>query len=74
MTANTQCSLKGTRVFLLQYSKDTGSREDWNVFYTPVEVFTSATDRHQRIEELAAKDSRLDFEKTEVLIGHPFDD
>lgn len=41
-----------TKVFLLFYSKDEGNREDWSVFYTPVEIFSNADARQRRIDQL----------------------
>jgi len=38
------------KVYLLYYDADTGSREDWNTFYTPVEVFASYEDREARMD------------------------
>jgi hypothetical protein len=38
------------KIYLLYYDTiDSGSREEWNTFYTPVELFTSDEDRKQRI-------------------------
>jgi hypothetical protein len=36
-------------VYLLYYDTDYGSREEWNMFYTPCEVFDSDEKRQQRI-------------------------
>jgi hypothetical protein len=36
-------------VYLLYYDTDYGSREEWNMFYTPCEVFDSVEKRQQRI-------------------------
>jgi hypothetical protein len=38
------------KVYLLYYDTDYGSREEWNTFYTPVEVFDSAKKRQDRID------------------------
>ncbi len=38
------------KVYLLYYDTDYGSREEWNTFYTPVEVFDSAKKRQARID------------------------
>ena len=38
------------KLYLLYYDTDYGSREEWNTFYTPCEVFDSAEKRQQRID------------------------
>ncbi len=38
------------KVYLLYYDTDYGSREEWNTFYTPVEVFDSEGKRQARID------------------------
>lgn len=38
------------KVYLLYYDTDYGSREEWNTFYTPVEVFDSEEKRQARID------------------------
>lgn len=38
------------KVYLLYYDTDLGSREEWNTFYTPCEVFDSDVKREERIE------------------------
>ena len=38
------------KVYLLYYDTNMGSREEWNTFYTPVEVFDSAKKRQDRID------------------------
>ena len=43
------------RLYLLYYDTDRGDREEWNTFYTPVEVFDSAAKRRARIEFIAAQ-------------------
>lgn len=42
------------KVYLLYYDTDVGSREEWNTFYTPVEVFTSDEERSARIDVIKA--------------------
>jgi hypothetical protein len=41
-------------VYIVFYDNDTGSREDWNVFYTPFEAFTTAAARDTRKATLIA--------------------
>jgi hypothetical protein len=69
-----------TKVFLLFYSKDEGSREDWSVFYTPCEAFSSDADRLRRIQKLIGQETYEDsddvwededFYLTEMEIGNP---
>jgi hypothetical protein len=43
------------KVYLLYYDNDTGGREDWNTFYTPVEVFLSEAERQARIDVIKAQ-------------------
>lgn len=55
------------KLYMLSYDRDTGSREDWSIFYTPVEAFSSEDLRNQRIEELKKAvddidDEPLDYE------------
>ena len=38
------------KLYLLYYDTDIGSREEWNTFYTPCEVFDSAEKRQARID------------------------
>lgn len=49
-----------TKVFLLFYSKDEGSREDWSVFYTPCEVFSTDAARLRRINQLVGAETYND--------------
>lgn len=37
------------KIYLLYYDTDYGSREEWNTFYTPCEVFDSDAKRQERI-------------------------
>jgi hypothetical protein len=39
-------------LYLLAYDHDHGNSEDWNVMYTPTEIFTSDEQRQRRIEFL----------------------
>ena len=55
-------------IYALFYSHDDGNREDWNVFYTPVELFSSHAKREQRIKELAAQDADLQFEMQDLTL------
>ena len=38
------------KLYLLYYDTDYGSREEWNTFYTPCEVFDDPVKRQQRID------------------------
>lgn len=42
------------KVYLLYYDTDYGSREEWNTFHTPCEVFDSAERRQARIDFIQA--------------------
>ncbi len=57
-------------VYVLQYDSDTGEREDWNVFYTPIEIFLTKTERDQRIADIKAYDSSKEFHETDVTLGN----
>ena len=41
-------------VYLLYYDTDYGSREEWNTFYTPCEVFATEEQRQRRIDFIKA--------------------
>ena len=43
------------KLYLLYYDTDSGSREEWNTFYTPCEVFDSAKKRQARIDFIKAQ-------------------
>ena len=43
------------KLYLLYYDTDMGSREEWNTFYTPCEVFDSAKKRQDRIKFIKAQ-------------------
>lgn len=53
------------KVYLLYYDTDYGGREEWNTFYTPVEVFSTEEKRAERIEFL---------KKTPSLMCHTVDE
>lgn len=36
-------------IYLLFYDTDRGDREEWNVFYTPVEAFSTTAERDARM-------------------------
>lgn len=38
------------KLYLLYYDTDMGSREEWNTFYTPCEVFDTPEKRQARID------------------------
>lgn len=61
-------------LFALQYCVNDGSYESYNVFYTPVEVFSSKELRDQRISELNEEDEEYDFIKTEMFLDNSGDD
>ena len=61
-----------TKVYVLIYDADNGSREDCNIFYSPIEVFADAATRDQRIDyvskhsqyEVGYRTEDLEFETT----------
>ena len=63
------------KVYLLFYDEDgTGTREEWNVFYTPCEVFPLAQTRKDRIAYIKSKYPELQFhaEDLELQTTHDF--
>jgi len=38
------------KLYILYYDSDYGSREEWNTFYTPCEIFDSEQKRQTRID------------------------
>jgi hypothetical protein len=53
-------------LYMLSYDEDNGDREDWNVFYTPVEAFSSDEKRKARIEVLRAANCDYEFHEYEI--------
>jgi len=61
-----------TKVYVLIYDADNGSREDCNIFYSPIEVFADTATREQRIDyvskhsryEVGYRTEDLEFETT----------
>ena len=62
------------KLYLLYYDTDSGSREEWNTFYTPVEVFDSAKKRQARIDFIKAQVDedgdpvRYEFHKVDTVL------
>lgn len=57
-----------TTLYMLQYDVDYGDRENWNVFYTPCEVFDSAEARMKRVEYIMANsDEYVDLEENFLM-------
>lgn len=67
-------------LYLLYYDTNEGDREEWNVFYTPCEIYSTEQLRQDRITVLeGAVDEEGDprnyeFEKQEVVIDTPAED
>jgi hypothetical protein len=57
-----------TKIYALFYDCDNGNREDWNIFYTPLELFATAEERAARIAYIKSKasDPELDFEERDL--------
>ncbi len=61
-----------TKVYVLIYDADNGSREDCNIFYSPIEVFADTATRSKRIDyvskhsqyEVGYRTEDLEFETT----------
>jgi len=49
------------KIYLLYYDKDTGSREEWSVFYTPCEAFKNEAERNVRKRVLQSTEPELEF-------------
>jgi len=62
-----------TTVYLLYYDTDYGSREEWNTFYTPCEVFATEEHRQRRIDFIKANseeytdDDRFELVELEMM-------
>ena len=56
-------------VYALQYDYDNGDNEDWNVFYTPLEIFATKADRDKRIADIKAYDPGKGFEERDITLG-----
>lgn len=54
------------KLYLLFYDTDVGSREEWNTFYTPVEVFDSAAKRQARIDFIRQQSTDYDFHEIDT--------
>lgn len=48
------------KLYLLYYCEEDGSREEWSVFYTPCEIFTTDAARQKRKLELE-QDEECDY-------------
>ena len=56
-------------VYLLFYeTEETGDREVWNTFYTPVEVFGEVGTRNDRIKALRKIHPNIEFHEIEVEV------
>lgn len=56
-----------SKVYVLFYDHDgSGTREEWNTFHTPCEVFSTAADRDARKQALSAADPDLDFHELDL--------
>lgn len=60
-----------TKLYVLFYDIDSDNREDWNVFYTPYEIFPTAELRNERIDFIRANvtDPELSFETNDIDIS-----
>ena len=55
------------KLYLLNYDTDTGSREEWNIFYTPTEAFSTDELRKARIEVL-----KKELDEDDEPMGYEF--
>ena len=55
-------------VYLLFYDTDEGNREDWNVFYTACEAFSTPELRAARQTVLEGEDPNLEFHTEDLEI------
>jgi hypothetical protein len=59
-----------SKVYLLQYDENNdGSRENWNVFYTPCEAFDDPDIREERIKYIKSIHPSIGFNKIDVDIS-----
>lgn len=56
------------KLFILYYDHDYGDREEWNTFYTPMEIFQTEEERSNRIRDLAHDDPDLSFYTKDVVL------
>ncbi len=56
-------------IYALHYDHDHGNREDWNVFYTPLELFAIKAERDKRISAIRAYDPEKEFEERDITVG-----
>jgi hypothetical protein len=61
------------KLYLLYYDFDQGAREEWNTFYTPVEVFSSELMRARRRRFISAQNPNLLFYNVEVDLSETHD-
>jgi hypothetical protein len=61
-----------TTLYLLAYDSDGGNREDWNVLYTPFELFKTEEDRQKRMDHLKSlsdwDEQEMEFHTEELTI------
>ena len=65
-----------TKAYVLIYDTDNGSREDCNIFYSPIEVFADPETRQKRIEFIEANagyDIGFREEDLDLMTDHLFD-
>ena len=65
-----------TKAYVLIYDADNGSREDCNIFYSPIEVFADAETRAKRIAFIKANagyDIGFRTNDLDLLEIHDFD-
>lgn len=65
-----------TKAYVLIYDTDNGSREDCNIFYSPIEVFADAETRAKRMDFIdtnAGYDIGYRTEDIELMTIHDFD-
>lgn len=43
------------KLYFVAHDTDYGSREEWNVFYTPIEVYASEKEQQERVAYLKEK-------------------
>lgn len=64
-------------IYLLYYEINggEGDREEWNVFYTPVEAFADSATRTKRKDYILSKypaEVRIEFNETEVEVSKSY--
>ena len=59
------------KMYCLNYDTDHGDREEWNIFYTPTEVFSTVFKREARKTWLKTNHPEFEFHEFEAELDSP---